>query len=411
MMDYDEEKIQQIVYNLLSNALKFTRPVGQVILHARKVDQEGRPFLKVKVKDTGMGIPPENIDYIFDRFYQVDHLGSNKEGSTGIGLSLTKELVELMQGRIEVHSRVGKGTEFTLYLPIEAQVAATTGLLAEQNEVLKVETPEPSTPDQINSTGHREATETSDRSPLPDLLIIEDNPDIITYIKTILKHKYEIHTAKDGSIGIEKALQIMPDVIISDVMMPEISGYEVCESLKKDERTSHIPIILLTAKATQADRVEGFKYGADAYLVKPFDKEELIVRLENLVETRRQWQEHFANSTHAPRVPEPSVDDIFLQKLGEHIQVHLNNAEFGVDQLATAIAMSQMQLYRKLKALTGKTPSQFIRSYRLRKGLELLQEGALSISEIAYEVGFADPSYFTRVFQKEFGKSPSDFLR
>lgn len=248
-------------------------------------------------------------------------------------------------------------------------------------------------------------------SDLPELLVIEDNQDIITYIKTILKDNYKIHTARNGAAGIEKALEAIPDIIISDVMMPEKSGYEACEALKQDERTSHIPIILLTAKATQADKVEGLKYGADAYLSKPFDKEELIIRLEKLVETRRQLQQHYANNATVSQTAEPSVDDIFLQRLREHIQAGLSDAEFGVPQLALAVPMSQMQLYRKLKALTGKTPSLFIRSYRLQKGLELLQKGELNISEVAYEVGFADPSYFSRVFQKEFGKSPRYFTK
>lgn len=255
--------------------------------------------------------------------------------------------------------------------------------------------------------------ETFDESDLPYLsdrpvvLIIDDNQDIITFIQSILKHKYQIHTANNGISGIEKAVQIIPDIVISDVMMPGKSGYEVCETLKHDERTSHIPIILLTARATQTDRVDGLKYGADAYLTKPFDKQELMVRLEKLVEIRQQLQLRYTSDFQAT---EPSLNDTFRQKLGEHIQANLSNTEFGVAQLVEASDISQMQLYRKLKALTGKTPSQFIRSYRVHKGLELLQKGELTFSEIAYEVGFADPSYFSRVFQKELGKSPSHFL-
>jgi signal transduction histidine kinase/DNA-binding response OmpR family regulator len=416
MMDYDEEKIQQIVYNLLSNALKFTSEHGQIIFHASKVEQDGRPFLKLKVKDNGIGIPPEDIDYIFDRFYQVDQAGSSMGASTGIGLALTKELAEWMKGRIEVQSQVGEGTEFTLYLPIEAEVQPTAEVLTAVREgVRKTGRPAPLDLELPQAAGHQEEApdegETSYLSALPQLLIIEDNHDIITYIKTILKNNYEVHTAANGTLGIEKALEIIPDVIISDVMMPEKNGYEVCEILKQDERTSHIPIILLTAKATQSDKVEGLKYGADAYLTKPFDKEELIVRLEKLVENRRQLQQRYASGAHVSPTAEPTVDDIFLQELCEHIQANLNDAEFGVAELAAAVPMSQMQLYRKLKALTGKTPSQFIRSYRLRKGLELLRKGELTVSEIAYDVGFTDPSYFSRVFQKEFGKNPSDFLK
>ena len=408
MMDYDEEKIQQIVYNLLSNALKFTDKQGRIIFHASKTEQNESPFLKLKIKDTGIGIPPENLGHIFDRFYTPPLESSRKEASTGIGLALTKELVELMKGRIEVQSQVGEGTEFILYLPIESQASST----AEESPVEQQVSP-------ITKHAHAASPQNKpldeiEESTFPDLselLIIEDNEDIITYIKTILKNKYKIHTSRNGNLGIEKALQIIPDIIISDVMMPEKNGYEVCEYLKQDERTSHIPIILLTAKATQADKVDGLKYGADAYLTKPFDKEELIVRLEKLVTIRQRLQERYTSGTSTSKTPEPSKEDLFLQKLHEHIQTHLSDAAFGVVQLAMAVPMSQMQLYRKLKALTGKTPSQFIRSYRLRKGLELLRAGELNISETAYEVGFTDPSYFSRVFQKEFGTSPSDFLK
>ncbi|MCB9051628.1 MAG: response regulator [Lewinellaceae bacterium] len=447
MMDYDEEKIQQIVYNLLSNALKFTGEQGKIIFHASRIEEDGQPFLKLKVKDNGIGIAEADLPHIFNRFYSLpqplQRRGEAKEGlppsaaqhesfpppsgevpqaegaflrgggeGAGIGLALAKELVELMNGRIEVQSRVGEGTEFTLYLPIEATVEPTAEVLvAEQDAVRRTGLLTPAGIDPAPPADASDEEEASYRSALPELLIIEDNPDIVTYIKTILKDKYKAHTAGNGALGIEKALEIIPDIIISDVMMPEKNGYEVCETLKQDERASHIPIILLTAKATQADKVEGLKYGADAFLTKPFDKEELLIRLEKLVESRRRLQQRYASGPSASSTAEPSIDDLFLQKLWAHIQDNLSDAEFGVPQLAAAIDMNQMQVYRKLKALTGKTPSQFIRSYRLQKGLELLQKGELNISEIAYDVGFTDPSYFSRVFQKEFGRSPSDFIK
>ena len=246
---------------------------------------------------------------------------------------------------------------------------------------------------------------------LPELLIIEDNPDIITYVQTVVKDKYQVHTAGNGTLGIAKALEIIPDIIISDLMMPEKDGYEVCITLKRDERTSHVPIILLTAKASQTDKVDGLKYGADAYLTKPFDKAELVVRLEKLIGTRHRLRERFACGAGAPPTAEPSLDDLFLQKLRDHIQAHLSDAGFGVAELAAVVPMSQMQLYRKLKALTDQTPSRFIRSCRLLKGLELLRKDELNVSEIAYEVGFSDPSYFSRVFQQKFGKSPSEYFK
>ncbi|MGH1436917.1 MAG: ATP-binding protein [Lewinella sp.] len=407
-MDYDEGIIQQIVYNLLSNALKFTPEGGRIIFHASKIEHKGQPLLKLKVKDTGLGISPENIDHVFDRFYQVNHADNREAEGTGIGLALTKELVELLNGWITVESEQGVGTEFVLYLPIEAKIAATPTRAPKAASLL----PGEETLDLAISVELPDETPGAGTSELPELLIIEDNKDIITYIKTILGGQYIFHTAKNGVLGIEQAREIIPDIIISDVMMPEKNGYEVCETLKKDERTSHIPIILLTAKSTQQDKVQGLSFGADAYLTKPFDKEELIIRLKTLVAVRQQLQRRYGESAAsiAANAAAPSIEDTFLQKLHEHIHAQLNNSEFGVPQLAAASHLSQMQLYRKLKALTGKTPSQFIRSYRLNQGLELLKEGQLTVSEVAYEVGFSDPSYFSRTFQKEFRKNPSGFL-
>ncbi len=411
MMDYDEDKIQQIVYNLLSNALKFTPKAGKIIFHASRIEENGRPFLKLKIKDNGIGMSPENVERIFDRFYQGNHADTNPSEGTGIGLSLTKELVELMKGRIEVESQIGEGTEFTVYLPIESKFKNVAVVSNDQKSAIQIQESDFAILNESQNEEHDE-TEVLSETDFPDLLIIEDNPDIILYIKSILKNNYNIHTANNGKLGIEKALDFIPDIIISDVMMPEKNGYEVCDILKQDERTSHIPIILLTARSTQSDKIDGLKHGADAYLTKPFDKEELLIQLKNLVGIRQQLQLRYANNSNAKTssAPDNSIEDIFLQKLQEQIQSHLNDAQFGVPQLAEAIHLSQMQLYRKLKALTGKTPSQFIRSYRLRQALELLQAGGLNVSEIAYDVGFSDPSYFSRMFHKEFGKNPSQYL-
>lgn len=405
VMDYDEEKIQQIVYNLLINALKFTPAKGRIVFHANRIEEEGQPYLQLKVQDSGRGIPPERLDRIFERFYQVDDEEHQQTGGTGIGLALTKELVDLMEGRISVESELGSGTAFTIYLPITTNAANVEG-------VQKV--PPKNLVDEVATVAIPEESEVDEPTidTLPELLIIEDNPDIVTYIKSILNGQYNFHTAVNGAIGIAQAQELIPDIIISDLIMPEKDGYEVCASLKQDERTSHIPIILLTAKSTQQDKIQGLQYGADAYLIKPFDKAELVVRLEQLVAMRQQLQKHY--TAHAGTgdlaAGEPSLEDSFLAKLRDLIQAKLSDAAFGVPQLATASHLSQMQLYRKLKALTGKTPSQFIRSYRLQQGLLLLKKGTLTVSEVAYEVGFTDPSYFSRTFHQEFKRNPSSFL-
>lgn len=411
IMDYDEIKIQHIIYNLLSNALKFTTEKGKVIVHVQKIEIADLPQLKIKIQDTGIGIPSDLIPHIFDRFYQVDNTLTRKGEGTGIGLALVKELVLLMEGTIEVQSEDGKGSQFIICLPIVDELSTTQIPLSPHKEINTItEQPIETTTDiSLNAPSFLNPAANLDH---PILLIIEDNTDVASYIQSILKEAFTIHTADNGQLGIEMAIEILPDIIISDVMMPIKNGYEVCETLKEEERTSHIPIILLTAKAEQADKIAGLKYGADAYLTKPFDKQELLVRLEKLVALRKKLQERFTNpSTPALSSPIEQQQAAFLKKLATIVGEHLNNTTFSVPELAKSAQMSQTQVYRKLKALTNQTPSQFIRSIRLAKGKELLENSALTISEIAYEVGFTDPNYFSRTFQQAFGKSPRDFRK
>lgn len=411
-MDHDVEKLQEIVYNLLSNAIKFTEKDGKIVLHLRREMKKGREQLMMKVSDTGIGIPPEELPHIFDRFYQVDGSRTRKGDGTGIGLALTRELVELMEGTIEVNSAPGKGSEFVVWLPIRQNAPALS----------ESELPEQAYPTRVDTEAAvPEAESEVANADLPILLLVEDNPDVATYIQDLLGQKYTVRVARDGADGIAQAVALIPDIVISDVMMPEKDGYEVCEFLKQDQRTSHIPIVLLTAKANHEDKIEGLKYGADAYLTKPFDQEELMVRLEQLVRLRKELQERYsgrmkdrsgdhpdAGTAEGP-VSTDGPEDAFLTKLQETIAVHLQEESFGVSQLADEVGMSQMQIYRKLKALTGRTPSQFIRSQRLQKGKELMMETDMNISEVAYAVGFSDPNYFSRTFHKEFGKPPRDF--
>ena len=416
-MDYDEEKLQHIVYNLLSNAIKFTEEEGKVIFHVLKTEKEGQAWLKMKIKDTGQGIEADKLPYIFDRFYQAnqedkfrsdENIKGNPTG-TGIGLALTKELVELMQGNISVKSKVAKGTEFIIDLPIKREHQT---LIGSSNKVISTipnkETVPPETGNSLNAS-------TISKNDAPELLIIEDNKDVRIYIQTLLEKDYKIRIARNGAEGIQQAIEHIPDIIISDVMMPKKDGFEVCAALKQDERTSHIPIILLTAKATHEAKIQGLRFGADAYLTKPFQKDELLIRLEKLVEIRRQLQAHYSDQETSKKVKalqafSPlNTEDLFLQKLHDIVHSQLDNYEFKPNDLAKAALLSPTQLYRKLKALTGKTPSQFIRSIRLKKGKELLLNSDRNISEIAYDVGFADPNYFSRMFQKEFGKSPREF--
>ena len=412
VMDYDEVKIQHIIYNLLSNALKFTGADGKVVLHANQSQRNGQPYLRLKVQDTGIGIPEEQLAHIFDRFFQADNSSTRKSEGTGIGLALTKELVELMRGNIAVESTLGKDTVFTLLLPV--RLDANTPMPQTEFQTSRTLAPElvPDLADTQISNPSAALLDSTDEK--PTLLIIEDNTDVVTYIVGLLKKEYELHTAPNGQIGIDMAFEMIPDIIISDVMMPEKDGYEVCETLKNDERTSHIPIILLTAKAAEADRIVGLRKGADAYLMKPFNKEELFVRLEKLLKLRKALQERYAGATSADSTQsavstEPSLEDLFLQKLRKTVLENLDDASLGAEQLSRAVNLSTSQLYRKLSALTGNPPNIFIRKIRLQRALEMLKTTDLNISEIAYKVGFNDPNYFSRAFSKQFGEPPSAY--
>jgi signal transduction histidine kinase/ligand-binding sensor domain-containing protein/CheY-like chemotaxis protein len=418
-MDYDPERLLQIVYNLLSNAIKFTPSGGRVVLSVNHGDFKNHyDFVRLTVSDNGVGIPADDLPHIFDRFYQANNspIGDRvaaKAGGTGIGLALTKELVQLMGGKIVVKSELSKGTTFTVLLPI-TNVGAT----------LAVAQPEVAPAEQAVAQPQTGRPQGSSLPPAnddsPSILLIEDNPDVLEYIAACLggfgNPPYTLDFAYNGRAGIEKALETIPDLIISDVMMPEKDGFEVCETLKNDERTSHIPIVLLTAKAGVENRIAGLKRGADAYLSKPFHQEELLVTITNLLEVRKKLQQKYLQTAFQPAIlssPQvspslnPDVEDLFVRKVKDAILVHISNPDFTVEDLSRSLAMSQRQLHRKLSALTNQGPIAMLRSIRLAKGKELLLAGDKNVSEVAFEVGFDDPKYFSRVFTEEFGVPPS----
>lgn len=409
LMDFDREKIQQVIYNLLSNAIKFTEKGGKVIVHAKLIDKGKQNRFQLKVKDSGIGIPKEYLPNIFNRFYQVESSHTRKGEGTGIGLALTKELIKLMKGEIEVSSEFGKGTTFKIVLPITNNAEQTGFVDVKEPPVLALV-------NDVSDLGLDEVSNITAESidaELPLLLLVEDNTDVATYMLSILRDKYQVVYAKDGGAGIEKAKEIIPDMIISDVMMPVKDGFELCETLKQNELTSHIPVILLTAKANQEAKIAGLQYGADAYLTKPFNQKELLLRLKNLQYLSDQMKARYASSISQLTAPtiindQPDPEQQFLNKLEKVVLDHLSEVAFSVPEFAKAVNMSQMQVYRKLKALTSQTPSQFIRRVRLDKGREMIVSTDLNISEIAYEVGFSDPNYFTRSFQKEFKLTPTE---
>lgn len=398
VMDHDPERLQQIVYNLLSNAIKFTPSGGRVRLRAELIQSE----FHLSVSDSGVGIAAEDLPRIFDRFFQANNQQHSSIGGTGIGLSLTYELVKAIGGHITAESTLGKGAVFTVILPVtqQAPLVETAGGARYNLPANGLAEPYPAL---------EAGSQASPESPL--VLLIEDNPDVLEYLRDCLAPYYRLDFAYNGRAGIEKALEIIPDLIISDVMMPEKDGFEVCETVKNDERSSHIPFVLLTAKASVKDRIAGLRRGADAYLSKPFHPEELLVTLSKLIALRQTLR---ARYTTLEPLPEPAdkdtaLEDAFLQKIRSVVENNLENANLSVEDICRAVGMSHSVIHRKLTALTGRSLTLFVRSIRLQKARALLANPAASISEVAYATGFNDPKFFSRVFAEEYGSSPSVF--
>lgn len=397
-MDYDAQKIQAIITNLISNAIKFTPESGKVVVHVKTDLINKKSHLMLTVRDSGSGIPEEDIPHIFDRFFQVDASDMRRSEGSGIGLALVKELVQLMKGSIEVTSKLEKGSVFTFRIPITNEAPLQAGGISKQEVIAPPVSP-------TESGGIEPFLPVSDELPLA--LIIEDNRDVVSFLRACLQKKYKLEVAYNGQEGIEKALEIVPDIIISDVMMPEADGYTVCKTIKADERTSHIPIIMLTAKATQEDKIHGLDMGADAYLTKPFIREELEIRLEKLIELRAQLQKHYKKTLSLPDKT-VEVENPFIQKLRTVIEERIEDESFGIRELCQIVNLSRMQVHRKLKALTDMPTTTFINTIRLQRAYRLLEETKLNVSEVAYKVGFSDHAYFTRLFVKKFGITPSE---
>lgn len=403
-MDFDPAKLLDIVSNLVSNAVKYSPEGSNVYMHVQMVQDSDESFLEIKVADAGSGIKEEELDKIFERFYQTDQGNIQQAEGTGIGLALTKELVKLLDGKITATSQIGKGSTFTVLLPAR-QAAAQ----AEKPEALLPQGRLLAFAEQAAFTSPEEVA--PEKTNLPLLLLIEDNQDVVQYLISCLDGQYQLVTAPDGQTGIDKAFELVPDIVISDVMMPEKDGFEVCRTLKTDRRTSHIPIILLTAKADIASKLEGLEHGADAYLAKPFNEKELNIRLKKLIELRIELQQNFHGlywlQGRSQNTTRP-MEDEFLHKFRSLVEENLSDPKYGIVQICRAMQLSRSQLFRKLKALTGKSTSLLVRSIRLQKAKTLLLTTDLNVSEIAYEVGFTSPAYFTRSFVEEFGEPPSE---
>jgi signal transduction histidine kinase/ligand-binding sensor domain-containing protein/DNA-binding response OmpR family regulator len=410
----DKEKFEKIITNILSNAFKFTASGGRIEVTLTRHPETALPagrLVSITIIDTGIGIPKENMDKIFDRFYQVDGSHTREHEGTGIGLSLTKELVELHKGKIEVESEEGKGTTFTVSIPVGTEHLKPEEIIKKdygyEKEIETMEYEE----EIKRKPEHIDDNVSSEKLFLPLLLITEDNDDVRFYIKQNLQQEYRIIESVDGEDGWNKSIEQLPDLIVSDVMMPKMDGFRFCEKLKTDSRTSHIPVILLTAKAAKEDKLEGYETGADDYIMKPFDTDELKARIKNLIEQRKRLHEHFQKEgiVGLDQTRITSVDKKFLQRAYEIISQNISNESFSVEVFAKNLSVSKSLLHKKITALTGEPPVEFIRRIRLNRAATFIENKFGNLSEIALEVGFSNPAYFSECFKKQFGVPPSQY--
>jgi signal transduction histidine kinase/DNA-binding response OmpR family regulator/ligand-binding sensor domain-containing protein len=447
----DKDKLEKIATNLLSNAFKFTpdggtvkvdlslrgdmaqtrstkqspfsdmdeiatsRQVGRRLDSSRTRNDTGTGRLQIKIFNSGAGIPSNQMDKIFDRFYQAGNSKSKDSESTGIGLALTKELVESHHGEIRTESELNKGTIFIVWLPIEKEHYKPEEIedipLSPLDEVLDPSKGELKGDVLVDISTEKTVTKHQAPKSAPLLLIVEDNPDVTAYISSFLKEDHWIITAENGEAGFKKALEKFPDLIISDVMMPVMDGFQLCRKLKSDQRTSHIPLILLTARADIDSKLEGLEFGADDYLTKPFDSKELSMRTKNLLEQRHRLRNHFQREVdfHPADITVNSMDEQFMEKAVELIERHIDENDFSVERFSREVGMSRQHLNRKLHALTNHSARDFIRTIRLKRAAKLLQKKSDLVTQIAYQVGFDNPSYFAQCFRKQFGVSPSKY--
>jgi DNA-binding response OmpR family regulator len=404
---------------LLSNAFKFTGSGGSITVQLIRATLKSEEFAEIKIADTGIGIAKDKLEKIFDRFFQADDSSRKTYGGSGIGLALVKELVELHKWEISVESEQGKGTQFYLQIPLR------DNYLDENEKIIEVKSQlfhgddsfekkfSSKNADAIEKEIEKEIIEKNKLlGDKPSILIVEDSEDVRFFVKGILQNDYRIYEAIDGEDGLKKSAEITPALIISDVMMPSMDGIEFCKRIKTNLQTSHIPIILLTAKASQESKIEGLETGADDYLTKPFNSKELSVRIKNLLEQRKNLREKFNKEIKidTSTIAVTSLDNEFLQKALDVAEKNLSNTEFNSEDFAKEMFMSRSQLHRKLVTVTEHGPGEFIRTFRLKKAAELILEKRLSITQIAFEVGFSSPSHFTKAFRQTFNCLPTEFI-
>ena len=418
-MWFDPDKFEKIVNNLISNALKHTEENDEILVKVSLVKNEEESLPKkllLMIKDTGKGILPEHLPHVFEMFYNSSQNEQKYVDSTGIGLALTKQMVNLHGGEISVSSKKGQGSCFTLEIPLEKEMFKASEIIVQEKNKTNAFDNSPNKLVDASNVQEQMKGQFSSNAVNPMsavLLIVEDNDDMRTFLKTELSSSFNIIDASNGVMGLNKAIDIVPDIIISDVMMPEMDGIEMCKRLKTDERTSHIPIVLLTAKITEDSQLSGLETGADDYISKPFSTNILKARIKNLLESRIKLRELYSKSNfkEIKKVALNHADKKFIERAVDLVEQNLTDLEFSNDQFIREMGMSKTQMYRKLKGMTNKSVSEFIMSIRLRCASEILLTEDLTISETAYMVGYKNPPHFTRDFKIEFGKTPTEFIK
>jgi signal transduction histidine kinase/ligand-binding sensor domain-containing protein/DNA-binding response OmpR family regulator len=407
----DFEKFETVFYNLISNAIKFS-PADEkievkVTSHLQSVD--------IRITNSGVSIPKEKLPFVFDRFYQVDESIQRNHEGTGIGLALVKEIVELHNGEIYVSSENERETTFNIKLNVGRAQFKSEQVIEQISDTVETD---PVYQDLMEEMVTEEVIpqmelKNVDKQETKIILLVEDNFDLRNYISEKLEDDFTIFEAEDGEKGLEMAEKLIPDLIISDIMMPKMDGYDLCKKIKSDFKTSHIPVILLTAKAAREDKIEGLELGADDYLVKPFDSDELKLRVQNLIKSCEHLREklHIELLQKPKEVSVPSTERVFLENMNNTLEENIENEKFGVDELSREIGLSRSQLHRKIKAICDQSTTEFIRNFRLHRAADLLKQDAGNIAEIAYKVGFNSQAYFTKSFQELFHCTPSEYKK
>ncbi len=407
-MEFDSEKLRKIVYNLLSNAFKFTPEKGKIDVSLSLVQllNAETKQLKISVSDSGIGIPAKDIERVFERFYRVENAENGHQTGTGVGLHIVSEYVQLHHGEVKVESVEGKGSEFIVLIPAHQQIQHE---ILSQNESDKPESAEiipEEIPEEKNLPDEA-------KGKLPLMLIVDDNEDFRAFISSIFISSYRIISAPDGEVALAMTLKHIPDLVVCDVMMPKMDGYEYCRKVKSDIRISQIPVILLTAKTGDENKYRGLEAGAEDYISKPFNTEMLTLKVARIIERRHQTQDQFKRKVdiNPSEVEITSMDEKFVKKAVALVETNIDNTDFLVEDLCREMGMSRVYFYKKILALTDKTPSEFIRFIRLKRAADLLERSQLYVNEVAYKVGFNDPKYFRKYFKEEFGLSPNEYKK